>query len=226
MQNYRLNKYWLIIPAVILIVLLLLTLVHDFMSEIQLITNLTPAHRKELAVMIRSKGIRDMIFMLLLVGIMNTIPGVSNAVICVFVGVCYGPWIGLLVNWAGNILGNCAVAGILSHIKLSHRFKQNKILDALTHHRHPVLGLMVGYMVPIVPSVLVNYACTTMKISRKHFLAMVTVGMFPTSALYAFGGDALFKGNYTRLIVIAVLIVIILLLTRFIHLRKKEAVTD
>ncbi len=32
MQNHRLNKYWLIIPAVILIVLLLLTLVHDFMS--------------------------------------------------------------------------------------------------------------------------------------------------------------------------------------------------
>lgn len=47
--------------------------------------------------MIRSNGIRDLIFMLLLVGVMNAIPGLSNAVICVFVGLCYGPWIGLLV---------------------------------------------------------------------------------------------------------------------------------
>lgn len=54
---------------------------------------------------------------------------------------------------------------------------------------------------------------------RKNFILMVAVGMFPTSALYAFGGDALFKGNYTRLLVI------ILLLTRFVHQRRVEAAT-
>lgn len=59
---------------------------------------------------------------------------------------------------------------------------------------------------------------------RKNFILMVAVGMFPTSALYAFGGDALFKGN-TRLLVIVVLIVIILLLTRFVHQRRVEAAT-
>lgn len=122
-------------------------------------------------------------------------------------------------------MGNYAVATLLSHVKLSHKFKQNKILDSLTHYRHPALGLTVGYMVPIIPSVLVNYACATMKIPRKNFILMVAVGMFPTSALYAFGGDALFKGNYTRLLVIVVLIVIILLLTRFVHQRRVEAAT-
>lgn len=217
MENHRLNKYWLIGPGVIAIILLVLALVHDFMPEIRLLMDLTPSHRAELLTMIRSNGIRDLIFMLLLVGVMNAIPGLSNAVICVFVG--------LLVNWAGNILGNCAVAALLSHVKLSHKFKQNKILDSLTHHRHPALGLTVGYMVPIIPSVLVNYACATMKIPRKNFILMVAVGMFPTSALYAFGGDALFKGNYTRLLVIVVLIVIILLLTRFVHQRRVEAAT-
>lgn len=116
-------------------------------------------------------------------------------------------------------MGNCAVAALLSHVKLSHKFKQNKILDSLTHYRHPALGLTVGYMVPIIPSVLVNYAGATMKIPRKNFILMVAVGMFPTSALYAFGGDALFKGNYTRLLVI------ILLLTRFVHQRRVEAAT-
>ncbi|PTS37394.1 hypothetical protein DBQ14_07120 [Limosilactobacillus fermentum] len=42
-------------------------------------------------------------------------------------------------------------------------------------------------MVPIIPSVLVNYACATMKIPHKNFILMVAVGMFPTLALYAFG---------------------------------------
>lgn len=97
MENHRLNKYWLIGPGVIAIILLVLALVHDFMPEIRLLMDLTPSHRAELLTMIRSNGIRDLIFMLLLVGVMNAIPGLSNAVICVFVGLCYGPWIGLLV---------------------------------------------------------------------------------------------------------------------------------
>lgn len=118
MEKHRLNKYWLIGPGVIAIILLVLALVHDFMPEIRLLMDLTPAHRAELLNMIRSNGIRDLIFMLLLVGVMNAIPG-----------------------------------------------------------------------------------------------------------LYAFGGDALFKGNYTRLLVIVVLIVIILLLTRFVHQRRVEAAT-
>ncbi len=84
MENHRLNKYWLIGPGVIAIILLVLALVHDFMPEIRLLMDLTPAHRAGLLTMIRSNGIRDLIFMLLLVGVMNAIPGLSNAVICVF----------------------------------------------------------------------------------------------------------------------------------------------
>ncbi|WP_238694638.1 hypothetical protein [Limosilactobacillus fermentum] len=84
MEKHRLNKYWLIGPGVIAIILLVLALVHDFMPEIRLLMDLTPAHRAELLTMIRSNGIRDLIFMLLLVGVMNAIPGLSNAVIYVF----------------------------------------------------------------------------------------------------------------------------------------------
>ncbi|MCH5396705.1 hypothetical protein LHV02_00765 [Limosilactobacillus fermentum] len=68
MENHRLNKYWLIGPGVIDIILLVLALVHDFMPEIRLLMDLTPSHRAELLTMIRSNGIRDLIFMLLLGG--------------------------------------------------------------------------------------------------------------------------------------------------------------
>lgn len=64
MEKHCLNKYWLIGPGVIAIILLVLALVHDFMPEIRLLMDLTPAHRAELLTMIRSNGIRNLIFML------------------------------------------------------------------------------------------------------------------------------------------------------------------
>ncbi|MGY0267565.1 hypothetical protein ACW19A_07305 [Limosilactobacillus fermentum] len=48
-------------------------------------------------------------------------------------------------------------------------------------------------MVPIIPSAPVNYACATMKIPRKNFILMVAVAR--SQWLYAFGGDASFKGK-------------------------------
>lgn len=74
-------------------------------------------------------------------------------------------------------------------------------------HKHPLVGLTLGYMIPIVPSVLVNYACGQLKVSRLQFLLMVAIGMLPTSVLYAFGGDAIMHGDLKRLGVIGILIV-------------------
>lgn len=67
-------------------------------------------------------------------------------------------------------------------------------------------------MVPVIPSVLVNYAGARLNINRWHYLAMVAVGMAPTSFIYAFGGDALFKGDNKRLIGAVVAIVIVIAL--------------
>jgi uncharacterized membrane protein YdjX (TVP38/TMEM64 family) len=66
-------------------------------------------------------------------------------------------------------------------------------------------------MIPIIPSLLVNYAGSRLKVSRKRFLIMATVGMAPTSFVYAFGGDAIFRGDSKRIIGAIIAIVIIVL---------------
>ena len=58
-----------------------------------------------------------------------------------------------------------------------------------------------------------------------EFLLIVIVGMFPTSFIYAFGGDAIFNGDAKKLIGsligIAILFIIAWLLVRMAS-RKKQ----
>lgn len=222
----RLSKFWLITSALIAVGLMIGLVYRDFRPEITLLLEPTPAHRGALLHLIRSHGIRDLLFLLVTIALMNAIPGLSNSLICIFVGLCYGPWIGMLVNWGGNVLGNCLVAGLLNHVKISRHFTENRFLQALMHHRHPWLGLTVGYMVPIIPSVLVNYACVKTHVPRHQYLVMVIVGMLPTSALYAFGGDAIFQGNFKRLAVIGGLVIALFLLVLLIRDSRKRTVAN
>lgn len=149
----------------------------------------------------------------------------SNSVFCILAGLCYGPWIGLAINWAGNILGNCIVESLIKRVDFSHRLKKNKFLNWLMAQKHPSLGMTLGFMVPVIPSVLVDYTAARLKVPANKFLLMVIVGMFPTSFIYAFGGDAIFNGDAKKLIGsligIAILFIIAWLLVRMAS-RKKQ----
>ena len=187
--------------------LFVVALLHDFGPEVHLLLHYHAADRPELIKLVRAHGAQDLIFFLLLIGLLNAVPGASNSLVCILVGLCYGPAIGLAVNWLGNVGGNVACFGLIKHLSFSKHFQPNRILTNLMHHKHPLVGLTLGYMIPIVPSVLVNYACGQLKVSRLQFLLMVAIGMLPTSVLYAFGGDAIMHGDLKRLGVIGILIV-------------------
>lgn len=85
----------------------------------------------------------------------------------------------------------------------------------------------MGYMIPVIPSALVNYAVVQMKVSRQRFLAMVIIGMLPTSYLYAFGGDAIIKGDLKRIIAALLIIVVGIAIYKLIEYRRErqESVT-
>ncbi|HJA73476.1 MAG TPA: VTT domain-containing protein [Candidatus Limosilactobacillus faecipullorum] len=218
------HKWLLIGVAMILTIIFLALLIRDFMPEIKLLLHYNLQNRALLIEMIRSHGLKDMLFLVIVIALLNAIPGASNSVICIFTGLCYGPAIGFLINWMANILGNCSIYALIDHLNFSKHFKENKILDRLMHHEHPLVGLTIGYMVPVIPSILVNYSCTQLKVKRSQFLLMATVGMLPTSFLYAFGGDAIMKGNFKRIIVVAILVGGLICLRQMIvrHRRGKQ----
>lgn len=211
MKERHLNKTLLIIGAAILAVIILYFIYRTYRPDLNLLMNMNHGDNKaKLLHMIRSHGFTDMFLLVALIAVFNAIPGMSNSVVCIFAGLCYGPVIGFILNWLGNILGNCAVMSIIRQIDLSKRMKKSKLLDSLMHQKHPLIGLTIGFMIPVIPSVLVNYSGARLNVDRKHYLAMVAVGMAPTSFLYAFGGDAIFKGNIKRIIGAVIAIVIIL----------------
>lgn len=210
MMKRKLNKTLLILGGIIISAILIYFIYRDYQPEINLLLHMNDHNRIVLMHLIRSHGIKDMLLLLALIATFNAIPGMSNSLICILAGLCYGPVVGFLINWLGNILGNCGVMSIIREVDLSKRTRKSKLLAALMHQKHPLIGLTIGFMVPVIPSVLVNYAGAQLNISRFRYLAMVTVGMAPTSFIYAFGGDALFQGNSHKLIGAAVAIVLVI----------------
>lgn len=223
-EKKTLDKKWLITLGVILAIIVIIFIYRNYRPEINLL--LHPVHNEKalLLHMIRAHGIVNSLLLLVLVATLNAIPGLSNSVVCIFAGLCYGPLFGFIINWFGNVLGNCIVMSLIRKIDFSRKMKQHKILKFLMQQKHPLIGLTVGFMIPVVPSILVNYAGAQLNVNRKQYLAMALVGMAPTSFLYAFGGDAIFKGNMKRIIsviiCIAILIGIYLIIQKLNNKRK------
>lgn len=224
MNRKKIDKKWLIALGTVLAIVVAIFIYRNYRPEINLLLHPVPHEKEILLRMIRAHGFTNSLLLLVLIATLNSIPGLSNSVVCIFAGLCYGPLFGFIINWMGNVLGNCIVMSLIRKIDISKKFKQHKLLKFLMDQKHPLIGLTIGFMIPVIPSVLVNYAGARLNVSRKQYLMMVLVGMAPTSFLYAFGGDAIFKGDLTRIIsaviCIAILIGVYLVIRKVIEQRK------
>lgn len=224
MNRKKIDKKWLISLGTVLAIVVAIFIYRNYRPEINLLLHPVPHEKEILLRMIRAHGFTNSLLLLVLIATLNSIPGLSNSVVCIFAGLCYGPLFGFIINWMGNVLGNCIVMSLIRKIDISKKFKQHKLLKFLIDQKHPLIGLTIGFMIPVIPSVLVNYAGARLDVSRKQYLLMVLVGMAPTSFLYAFGGDAIFKGDLTRIIsaviCIAILIGVYLVIRKAIEQRK------
>lgn len=199
-MKQKLLKTVLIGLGIVVAISLLYFLYQDYRPEIQILLHPEQGDIKEkLLVLLRQHETRDVLFLMGLIVIFNAIPGLSNSIFCILAGLCYGPWLGLLINWCGNILGNTIICVLINKINFSRSFKKNRILTYLMHQKHPIIGMTIGLMIPVIPSILVDYTAVRLRLPVKHIISMIVIGMFPTSFIYAFGGDAIFSGNIKRI---------------------------
>ena len=222
MKKKTLNKKLLIALGIFLAIVIVIFIYQNYKPEIDLLIHPVPHEKEILLHMIRAHGIANSLLLLGLIAILNSIPGLSNSVICILSGLCYGPFFGFIINWMGNVLGNCIVMSLIRKIKFSKKVKQHKLIKSLMHQKHPLIGLTIGFMIPVIPSILVNYAGAQLNVNRRQYIAMVLVGMAPTSFLYAFGGDAIFRGNLKR--IISVIICILVLIGIYLVVKKIDEV--
>lgn len=166
--------------------------------------------RQTLINLLRHQGKHNIILFIAVIAIGSAIPGMPIAAVAVLTGVCFGNWLGFAINIIGIFLGNLLALYILG--KFPHKIRPSRfrpIADHLKNMRHPRIGLSIGYAIPMLPTLLVNYAALEMKISLKNKAMCIFIGSLPVSFLYAFGGNELLVGNIKEAIIMLALILLL-----------------
>lgn len=166
--------------------------------------------RQTLINLLRHQGKHNAVLFMAVIAIGSAIPGMPIAAVAVLSGVCFGSWLGFAINIVGIVLGNLLAVYILGefpHVARPSRFRP--LADRLKNMNHPRLGLSIGYAVPMLPTLLVNYAAIEMKMSFRNKILCIFIGSLPVSFLYAFGGDALLLGNTKAVIIVVVLVLLL-----------------
>ncbi|MFK5676135.1 MULTISPECIES: TVP38/TMEM64 family protein [unclassified Ligilactobacillus] len=209
------KRKWLVGGGITLIIILGILVIHQYYPDFKLGL---PLGRIGLRQLLRHHGPVSAVILILLTAAMTAVPGVSSSIVCVFNGVAYGPIIGFLMNIIGMALGNGGVIMTLDRLPAQDKSRSRINLQATGY---PGMTAMLGYMIPVIPSVLVSYAAVKARLQISKIIMAVVGGSLPTAFLYAFGGDALLRGNYRRLLVVGggllILIAGVLLFHRFHH---------
>src|SRR5699024_11693675 len=79
---------------------------------------------------------------------------------------------------------------------------------------------------PVVPTILINYHVAEEKLPWRKWLLYVTIGVAPSSLIYALGGDAVIVGNVRRLIVLGVIIALGYVLVSVIRRRSNKRMQE
>ena len=188
----KIIRILLFILGGILGLLLLYKLYLNYRPELNLLLHFDHHNEEVLVNMVRSHGIEDLAFLFLLNAICVAIPGLSNGIFCVLNGILYGPAWGFIVNWISDILGQIILMELLQKLYDMKKMSNSKVYKLLTGLKSPMLGLIIGYMIPFIPSATVSYVNIMInKGQRKKQLIPIIIGVIPFAYLYAYGGDSI-----------------------------------
>ena len=172
---------------------------------------------------LRSKTMLNVIILILLTSVTAAIPFMSNAIFAIFNGVVYGPGIGFLMNIVSNILGNFIFIKILKRIDITDsELKWKNYFSGIDILKNTSFGIILGYMIPVMPTLLVNYYVAEMKLSWHKWFIDIIIGIAPSSLIYALGGDAVVVGNHRRVIALLVILFLVYLTVAYVKKRNKK----
>lgn len=179
--------------------------------------------RQTLIDLLRHQGKHNAVLFMALIALGSAIPGIPIAAVAILSGVCFGRWLGFGINIIGIVVGNLLAINILDNFP--HKIKQSRfrpLTDRLKNMHHPRIGLSLGYAIPMLPTLLVNYAAIEMHMSFKNKATCILIGSLPVSFLYASGGDAILFGNTKT--AVSTLILVILLFGLYEIIRRDQKI--
>jgi Uncharacterized conserved protein len=162
------HKIFFITTGLIALIILLAILWFNYQDSIESLLNYT-FDRHTLIDLLRHREKHNAVLFMAIIAIGSAIPGVPIAAIAILSGVLFGRWFGFGINILGIVVGNLLAINILG--AFPHKVKPGRfryLADRLKNMHHPRIGLVIGYAVPMLPTLLVNYAALEMKMSLKN----------------------------------------------------------
>lgn len=223
MQNRIKIKHIILTIGIFLIILLLIGLILDYHHRFCLILSQPHFNRKILIRILRHYKSYDVILIFSIVILSEAIPGLPVSVIEIISGIFLGRNLGFLINVLGMIIGNIISMLVIEHFGLSKLSKKHsKIAKKITEMKHPLIGLTIGYIVPMIPTIFANYAAAKLKLKWKNLIMCMIIGAIPSAWLYACGGDAFLLGNNKIGIIAIISVFLLTTLVIFIHYGHKK----
>lgn len=192
----------------------LLVLYHIYLTyqpEINLLFHFNHHNEQLLVKMVRNHGLEEVIFLFILNTICVAIPGLSNGIFCVLNGILFGPAIGFIINWIGDVLGQTILLYTLQKLYNPKKLKNSKVYQLMRGQNYPQAGLTIGYMIPFIPSATIAYANALINHSYQDRVIPIMLGSIPMAYLYAYGGDSILHFDGRRLITTIITFIIIAL---------------
>lgn len=107
---------------------------------------------------------------------MCAVPGIPTSVVGVIAGLSFGPLTGAIINILGNALGNITAIFLMHRLKfLDKKTETNHWVQAIRQMKHPKIGVMLGYMIPVIPSSMVNFAADAMKLPLQQIILSIVI---------------------------------------------------
>lgn len=153
--------------------------------------------------------ISDIPYIVLLATLLALVPVIPFGVIAGIVGVKYGVWLGGLMNVVSS-----TAAAMIMFMAVRYVFSDRGrayLLRQKTIHRFTVLieknaflSVLVGRLIPIVPSVAINIYAALCNIPFMLFLSATVLGKIPVMLVFAFVGEQAFHNAKSSVYALAI----------------------
>lgn len=194
LKDMKLNR---VLKLVFLVLVVILVVYYGQVLLTDLPDNFS---RTDLMSLIREHRLSGAVLLIVILCVASCIPGIPVALFGVMAGLCLGRGLGFVVNLTGMVAGNMLAVYGLAHYDRQQRSHphgsyQQKVANWLNHWRYPELGLILGYMIPLVPTSLVDWLLQESKLPKGLQGRVMLLGLLPTAMFYAIGGDAVLRGD-------------------------------
>lgn len=203
------SKKLMIILAVILVILLVFFGVREFKTITVAMSSL---NQMDFLSQLRKQTPTDAILLFFLLAGFSIVPGTPVSVVAILTGIVFGQVIGSLINAVGIIAGNLLAQRIFMYFHEKADVKKTpRIIKTIQKIKYPMIGIILGYMIPFIPTSVISLTVSDVKLSRKFIVIATVIGSLPMAIIYSCGGAALIESHYQLLVWIVAIIAVMLI---------------